>query len=208
MDLQSLDLAFFQRFLINLLAIAALVHAGAARRLHFGGSLLPCYMFGIGLFLAAYTLNRIEITLGFAFGLFAIFSMLRYRTEMISMAEMTYLFLVIVLALICSVSPLSPLELVLVSALLVLSAWFVESPLARRNLETRTVRYERIENIRPDRREQLLADLRLRTGLDVRRVVVDSIDFMQDSAMLTIVYSTAAESVRAKAGREVGEVDR
>lgn len=198
MDLQALDSAFFQRFLINLLSLAVLVQVGFSRQAGFRGAIFPYYMFGIGLFLAAYTLNRVEISLGFAFGLFAIFSMLRYRTEMISMREMTYLFLVIVIALICAVSPLSSPELLLVSAGVILAAYILESPLVRRNLETQSVRYEKIDNIRPENRERLLADLRARTGLDVRSVVVESIDFMQDCAQLTVVHAALPAAGESK----------
>jgi len=189
MTLASLDLAFILKFLINLLSLALLIRLGS-RRLRFNTSVFPFYMFGIGIFLVAFTLNRIDLTLGFAFGLFAIFSMLRYRTEVISLEDMTYLFLVVVIALICAVSPLSILELTIVCAIVVLSAGLAGSSFARSNLETQTIRYEKIENIRPENRAQLLADLKARTGLDVRSVLVRSIDLMQDSAMITVIHAT------------------
>ncbi len=130
------------------------------------------------------------MSLGFAFGLFAIFSMLRYRTEQISTRDMTYLFLTIVLSLLSAVSPLSRIELPLTLFFLVALVITIEKLVQNREIFQQTLRYDRIENLKFSNRGKLLADLAERTGLEIRDVKVLSMDFLQDSAMLTIVCST------------------
>ncbi len=146
-------------------------------------------LFGVGVFLVTYLLHSVDMTMGFAFGLFAVFSMLRYRTESISIKEMTYLFLVITLALLSAVGPVNTLELVLINLAICVTAYFSESSYLLPQLTEKTVHYEKIENIKPENCELLLADLKIRTGIiDIERVEVVIIDFLHDSAELKIFY--------------------
>jgi hypothetical protein len=149
---------------------------------------LTFFSFNLTIFLITYLLNGVDITMGAAFGLFAVFSMLRYRTDTISAKDMTYLFLVIALGLIMSVSPVSLAALALIgAALLVMTQLLESSILARRELAQR-VEYENIKLIAPSARAELIADLKARTGLDVHRVDVQEIDLVRDSARLTVYY--------------------
>ena len=130
-------------------------------------ALLGLTMFGIGVFLVAHLLHDIEMSMGFAFGLFAVFSMLRYRTESIPIRDMTYLFLVIVIALITAVVPVSALEILLINMLVCLLARLAETQLLAPRTHDKLVIYENIHNIKPENHQRLLADLVERTGFDI-----------------------------------------
>ncbi len=187
--INSLDFDFFIRLLINMVGIFVLVrliYFRTAKQRAYASSYI---LFGLGVFLITSQLATIEISMGFAFGLFAIFSMLRYRTESINIKEMTYLFLVIAMSLLSGVSYANYLELALLLSLICLFAHITEISLLLPQLEEYTVEYEKIENIVPARREQLIADLRERLGLDVRTVQVESVNFLRDTASLKIQYA-------------------
>jgi Ca2+/Na+ antiporter len=142
----------------------------------------------MGVFLVTSQLSTVDISLGFAFGLFAIFSMLRYRTESITIKEMTYLFLVIAMSLLSAVGDMTYLELALLLSLVCVMAYITETSLLLPVLEEQIVQYEKIENIVPEREAELLEDLRTRTGLDVRSVEINEINFLRDTALLKLQY--------------------
>lgn len=143
-------------------------------------------LFGIGVYAVTKLLHSAEISMGFAFGLFAVFSMLRYRTESISVKEMTYLFLVIAMSLLSAVSVTSYLELMFLHALFLISASFVEAILSSPSLIIQEVQYEKIENIKPENHALLIEDLKQRTGLNVQSVDVGMIDFLRDTANIRV----------------------
>lgn len=184
----TLNFEFFQKFIIFIISLMILIKYGFEEKSTFNDSLFVYYMFGIGVFLVTYCMLNLEISLGFAFGLFAIFSMLRYRTEVLSFKEMTYLFLVIVLSLLSAVSPLSNVELIVVNAIILTSAFFIQSNSNNSILMEKIIKYENIENIKPENYANLIEDLKRRTGLKIQKVTISSIDFMQDSAMLKAFY--------------------
>lgn len=187
-NFEILNTLFFEKLLIMSLALTLLINFGLKRKTLSNDTVFVYFMFGIGVFIVTYALRIVEMSFGFAFGLFAIFSMLRYRTEVLSFREMTYLFLVIVVALLCAVSPLNLLELLIVIALIAIATVVLESPIAAQRYGQQNIRYEKIENIKPRNKHLLIEDLKKRTGLDVHEIIVDSIDFLQDSASLTIIY--------------------
>lgn len=135
-------------------------------------------------------LTSAELSLGVGFGLFAIFSVLRYRTSTMSTREMTYLFIVIALPVMNSVlmrqdewGTLAAVNGVVAAVLFVLErewGFHYES--------SRSIRYDRIELITPENRELLLADLRQRTGLPIKRVAIGRLNFLNDTAELRVYY--------------------
>ena len=147
------------------------------------------FLFGNGVFLITFLLHSIDLSMGFAFGLFAVFAMLRYRTEPISVRDMTYLFVVISLALMCSVAPLQYYELILLNALICVLACLGETSLFAPRVYEKKINYDTIENIKPDRHHLLLIDLEARTGLKIIKVEIGQIDYLTDSARL-IVFCT------------------
>ncbi len=196
LNFEILDSIFFTKLLFLVLALALLINFGLKRKTLNNDTIFVYFMFGIGVFIVTYFLRIVEISFGFAFGLFAIFSMLRYRTEVLSFREMTYLFLVIVIALLCAVSPLSLPELLLVVSLIAIIAVVLESPIAAAKYGQQHIRYEKIENIKPENKHLLLNDLRQRTGLDIHDVNIISIDLLQDSAMLNVIYCLPTENTQ------------
>ena len=187
--MDSLSFDFLTRLLINMAGVfilVRLVYFRSTKKRAYASSYI---LFGLSVFLITSQLASVEISIGFAFGLFAIFSMLRYRTESINVKEMTYLFLVIAMSLLSGISATDQLELGLLLGLICLLAHVTETSLLLPKLEECIVEYERIENIVPARREELLADLRERLGEDVRTIEIESVDFLRDTATLNIQFA-------------------
>jgi len=146
-------------------------------------------------------LTNAELSVGVGFGLFAIFSVLRYRTTTMSTREMTYLFIVIALPVMNSVLMREDNWWVLMGAnvLVVAILYLLEQEWGFHYESSKLVRYERIALIKPQNQAALLADLCERTGLAVKRVVVGRINFLDDSAELRIYY----DEPRAQRGEDV-----
>lgn len=133
--------------------------------------------------------------MGAAFGLFAVFSMLRYRTEDISMKDMTYLFLVIAMGLISAVTKIKGtedyIECLFVGAInivIILVAYLLESTMLMKKEGTKVIIYENINLISTDREAELIEDIKKRTGVNVHRITIQKIDFLRDSAQIKIFY--------------------
>lgn len=186
MDVVGLE--FFIRFAINTAALMVLLKYTFFRYSNDRNSLFSFTLFGHGVFIVAGLLHNVEISMGFAFGLFAIFSMLRYRTESISVRNMTYLFLVIVVSLISSVGPVSHSELIAINALVCALTWVCETRFLAVRHEVATLTYGRMKNLKPQNRERLIADLCDLTGLDVQNVEVIDRNYNNKTAKLRIFY--------------------
>lgn len=152
-------------------------------------------IFNLIIFLISFLLNKVELSMGAAFGLFAVFSMLRYRTENISIKDMTYLFLCIAIGLVCAVTKVkgAPDEyeyvfLIGVNSVVLIITYLLESKVFLRKEMIKTIVYENIELIQSDKKEELLADIRKRTGINVHRVSVQQINFLKDTAQLKIYF--------------------
>ncbi|MDI9871130.1 MULTISPECIES: DUF4956 domain-containing protein [Flectobacillus] len=186
--IDKLPAKFFIRMGINLLAVLILIRLIYYKNYRRADLFLTFFVFNIIIFLLTYMLNKVVMSMGAAFGLFAVFSMLRYRTEGISAKDMTYLFMVIAIGLISAVSKGGWDELSVLNGLILFVTWLLESGLIMRKEYSKIVMYERIELITPEKREELLQDLRTRTGLDVHRVEIHEIDFLKDGTRMTIFY--------------------
>ena len=128
-----------------------------------------------------------KTSMGIGIGLFGIFSIMRYRTDAMPVREMTYLFVIIALALVNAIAEGVPmLELILTNIIILAAVWIFETTL--KTLPTKYIQYDRMELIQPERREELKADLEKRLGVKVIKVEVGSIDFIRDMAMVRIVY--------------------
>jgi hypothetical protein len=183
-----LTLGLLGRCALDLACTTALVRGVYYRRHRSTALFLTLYAFNLVIFLVAYLLNRVEMSLGAAFGLFAVFSMLRYRTEGLSARDMTYLFLVIALGLLLGISHGRWYELVAIGALFPSVVAVLESRLVMRGERAEEVLYDDIRLVNSGRREELLADLRVRTGLPIERVEVREIDLVKAHARLTAYY--------------------
>ena len=141
-------------------------------------------------FLIASLLGGLELSVGVGFSLFAIFSVLRYRTDPIPVREMTYLFVLMALPVIDSVllSQGSTLAMLAANGITVLVLTAVEKGWGCHYEKKKSITYEKIELVKPENYDRLLADLRERTGLPVSRAEIGKIDFLRDVAELRIYY--------------------
>jgi hypothetical protein len=146
------------------------------------------FIFNLIIFLITFLLNKVEMSMGAAFGLFAVFSMLRYRTEGISMKDMTYLFLAIAMGLITAVSKGNWDELALLNSIILVITYLLESNLLMKKEMSKGILYENIEMIKPQYRQELIKELSERTGLNINRIVIGKIDFLKDVASIRIYY--------------------
>lgn len=146
------------------------------------------------IFFVCHLLSSVKLELGFAFGLFAVFSVLRYRTLTIPIKEMTYLFAVITLAIINALSnaDVSYTELLFTNLVVIALIGILEYRWYSRALSSTEVQYERIDNIAPEQREALLTDLQKRTGLPVEKVEILRTDFLRDTVRLKVFYRDPA----------------
>lgn len=195
MSLDSLPTEFLERFLLNAALLLVLLRAIYYRFSANRDSLFGFFLFGHGVYLISALMHDVDISMGFAFGLFAVLSMLRYRTESISIRDMTYLFLVIVMSLMCAVGPIPLPYLAAMNGLLCLIVLFAETTFFAPRSVTHSVVYDNIANIHADRLPELIRDLETRMGMHVTRVEVGNIDFLRDSAVLRV--TVAAEPVQA-----------
>jgi len=134
--------------------------------------------------------TQIELGVGIGFGLFAIFSILRYRTNPIPIREMTYLFVITALPVINSVffTQGIQVEIVLANIFVIIVLAVLEKKWGFHYLATKNIVYENIEMVRPDRYIELLEDLKHRTGLDIRRIEIGKINYLNDTARIKIYF--------------------
>ena len=153
-------------------------------------------LFGVTIFLLLYLLESIPMQIGFALGLFAIFGMIRYRTETVQIREMTYLFVIIGLSVVNGLSTGVPYVSVITANLLfVLVIWLLESNKFLKHTSHKIILYEKIDLIKPENQDKMLADLKDRTGLDIVKVEVGHIDFLRDVAYLKVYYKAKADEI-------------
>ena len=148
-------------------------------------------VFNLLIFFVCYFMSSITLSMGFAFGLFALFGILRYRTTTIPIKEMTYLFAVIVIAIINSLSTaeISLAEIMLSNAAILVLLFILERVWLKVPQGFKVITYEKIDLIKPEHSADLLKDLKERTGLDITEVEVDSINFVTDSAKIKIYFN-------------------
>lgn len=179
---------FFWRLLIDVISMIVLVRFIYFRIYRKKDYLFTFFLFNIIIFVITYLLNKVDMSMGAAFGLFAVFSMLRYRTEGITTKDMTYLFIVIAMGLITAVSKGTYFELIVIDFILIAFTYALDGNWLVRNEMAKNVIYENIEMIKPENHDQLMADLRKRTGLDIHRFSVNRVDFLRDVANIKIYY--------------------
>lgn len=179
--------------------------------LHFAANLLSCWiivrmiyqskakrrdyvftfmMVSASIFLLCRMLVGVELDLAFALGLFAIFGIIRYRTNTVPIREMTYLFLVIALAVMNALAPMSMPELEVAAGNVALWAlsFLLERLVFVEHLVTKSVVYDRIELLQEGRREELVADLAQRIGERVERIEIGNVDLLRETAVIKVSY--------------------
>ena len=148
------------------------------------------FMFNILTFFICFLLRKVPMEMGFALGLFAVFGILRYRTEAIPIRQMTYLFIVIGLSMINSLAnkSISWMEILLANSIITIITYLIDRVWFSTIEQTKSILYEKIDLIKPENEQALIEDLKVRTGLDVISVKIEKVDFLRDTAQITIYY--------------------
>ena len=176
-------------FGINLLVCWIITHFFYYRKSRRRDYYFTYMLFSTAIFFILNQLQTMKIEVGIALGLFGIFSMIRYRTEQLPIREMTYLFVLIGISIINGAGmATSYAYFIAVNLLFIALVGVLEAAGFSRHKAQKIVTYEKIALIKPECREELLADLRQRTGLDIVKVQVGSIDFLKDTAFLKVTY--------------------
>lgn len=178
------------RFTLNMIMVLIIV-----RVLYYPVTRRKDYLFSfilisVVIFLLCFLLENVKLQIGFAFGLFAIFGILRYRTFAIPIKEMTYLFLLIGISVINALAnkKISWAELIFANLALTFLVYGLEKLWLLKHESSKQIIYEKIDMIQPEKREALKKDLEERTGLKINRIDVGRIDYLRDTAKLIIYY--------------------
>ncbi len=175
---------------INLFFLTILIRALYYTKTRRKDYLFTYYLIGTITFFLCFGLMQMDIDTGMGLGLFAIFGIIRYRTDAIEIKEMTYLFMVIGISVVNALASneLSISEVGVINVTVVLLTYLLENVWLMKHETRKTINYERIDLIKPENQDLLKADLEKRTGLTINRVEVGKIDFLNDTAMVRIYY--------------------
>nr|NQU92427.1 DUF4956 domain-containing protein [Bacteroidota bacterium] len=178
------------RFTLNFIFMIILV-----RYIYYANARRKDYMFtyiliSVAVFFLSYLLQNVDLQLGFALGLFALFGIIRYRTNPIPIKEMTYLFLIICVSVVNALSDdkISYVELLFTNFSIIVITLVIEFFWSFKHESSKTIIYEKIELIKPQNQKLFVEDLERRTGLKINRVEIGKINLLRDTAEITIYY--------------------
>lgn len=185
-DFFKLSFLFFLNFFFLTIIIRYFYYVNSGKKEY----LFTFYLISIVVFFLTFTLRKFNLDIGLALGLFAIFGIIRYRTESIPIKEMTYLFIVIGISIMNSFAneKLSYAEILFQNLGIVLAIGIIEKLWKVSREVTKKITYEKIENIKPENYNFLVKDLEERTGLEINKVIIEDVDFLKDSATIIIYY--------------------
>ncbi|NVO03804.1 MAG: DUF4956 domain-containing protein [Bacteroidetes bacterium] len=186
-DSVQINEAFFISFAINLATILIIIMLIYYPNYKKQEMFFTYFLFNIAIFLLTFLLNKIKISMGAAFGLFAVFSMLRYRTEGISMKDMTYLFIVIAVGLMSAVQ-LDYIDLGIINATIIIATFVFDGNILIKREYSKLIQYENIEMVKEENHPKLIEDLKERTGLNIHRISIVKIDFLRDMTVMDVYY--------------------
>lgn len=197
--MEFLDIPFFDddfykmcvRFIINFSVLTALIRGCYYNFSKKADYLFTFYLVGTVVFFLCFTLKKYEIDLGLALGLFAIFGILRYRTDQIKVREMTYLFIIIGISVINSLSnkKMSYIEIITANSLIVLIAYYFDRYWNKQRTSSKDITYQSLEHIRPEQHEILKTELEEKLGFKILKIEIGQIDFEKQSVKIKIRYN-------------------
>ena len=179
------------RFVFNFIVVGIIIHffyypKSKRRDYYFTFTLIS-----ISVFFLIFLLGSVKLKIGFALGIFAIFGIIRYRTESVPIREMTYLFTITALSVINALSiQVGLTEMLVTNAIFLLVTCLLESERWLKHTSSKLILYDRIQLITPDKREELIADLSARTGLHIQKIEIGHIDFLRDAAFIKVYYES------------------
>lgn len=176
------------RYLLNLLTVFILFRFIYYR--NYGNSDLFLTFFGFNsvIFFISFMFNKIEISTGAGFGLFAVFSVLRYRTEGIVAKDMTYLFMGIAIGLLTAIGPSEGVEIGLFCFFIIGLTFILENSIWGKKESSKIIIYDSLNFINESQKQDLIADLKSKTGIEIHRISIESIDYLKDSCTITVYY--------------------
>lgn len=199
------DIPFFEpvsfwnlivRFLFNMLVCWIVVHCFYYKKSHRRDYYFTYILFSVSIFFLLFLLQNLNLGMGIALGLFAIFGMIRYRTESVPIREMTYIFVIIAISIVNGFSMGTSYAAMILTNVLFILVIFILEKLGFSNTDRqhqKLINYDKIDLVKTDRYEELVADLKERTGLDIVSVKVGSIDYLKDTAFLKVTYNSDDE---------------
>ncbi|MEY2670223.1 MAG: hypothetical protein RLZZ577_539 [Bacteroidota bacterium] len=176
------------RYLLNLFTVFILFRFIYFKNYKKTDLFLTFFGFNSIIFFISFMLNKVEISTGAGFGLFAVFSVLRYRTEGIGAKDMTYLFLSISIGLLTAIGPSNGIEISLFCFLIIALTYILENSLWGKKEVSKTIIYDSIDSIKQSQQSELMQDLKSKTGIEIHRISIDNIDYLKDSCTITIYF--------------------
>ena len=195
--LSGTDLIFLAGFLVNFLFAFIIIRYIYYPRQTGHTYLFTFLAFNSVVYFIMGLFTSVEISVGAGFGLFALFSVLRYRTETVPIHEMTYLFLMVALPILNSILLTTGQyeKMLIINVLITGVIWALENGWGfRQQIHSREIVYEKIDLVHVDNREEMLADIRARTGLNVTKIEIDRIDYLRDQVTGRIYYTDGKET--------------
>lgn len=176
------------RYLLNLFTVFILFRFIYFKNYKKTDLFLTFFGFNSIIFFISFMLNKVEISTGAGFGLFAVFSVLRYRTEGIGAKDMTYLFLSISIGLLTAIGPSNGIEISVFCFLIIALTYILENSLWGKKEVSKTIIYDSLDSIKQSQQSELMQDLKSKTGIEIHRISIDNIDYLKDSCTITIYY--------------------
>ena len=187
-SLWTLLFRFLLNFLVCWIIIRLFYYKKSQRRDYY----FTFMMFAVVIFLIITLMDNMKMNVAYALGLFAIFGMIRYRTETLRIREMTYLFVVMGVSIINGQALTTSItELLITNAFVVIGIWLFEGGKYSKQMAEKVILYDKIELVKADKTAELKADLEERTGLKIEKMEVGHIDYLRDAAFIKIWYKPA-----------------
>ena len=178
------------RLAVNMIVLTILIRYFYYEKTRRKDYLFTYYLIGTITFFLCFGLKKLDIDTGMGLGLFAIFGIIRYRTDAIEIKEMTYLFLIIGISVVNSLASkqISITEMAIINVSVMLLTYILENLWLVKHETRKTINYERIDLIRPEKYDEMKKDLEDRTGIAINRFEIGKIDFLTDTAQVRIFY--------------------
>ena len=201
-DTQLMDGSYvFQllwRFLFNFTIVWVIIHFFYYPKSRRRDYYVTFTLINISVFLLIMLMGNVTLKVGFALGIFAIFGIIRYRTESVPIREMTYLFVIIAISVINAFTvQINPAVMLVANALFILSIWLIENERWLKHVSCKLVLYDKIQLITPEKRSELIADLQNRLGIEISKVEIGHVDFIRDSVMIKVYYESKTREINS-----------
>ena len=179
------------RFFFNFIVIGIIIHFFYYKKSRRVDYYFTFIIISVSMFFLIYLLGSVKLKIGFALGIFAIFGIIRYRTEQVPIREMTYLFTITAISVINALSiQMSYTQMVATNLIIILVIWGLETLRWLKHTSSKMILYDKIQLILPEKEPELIADLKLRTGLDIIRIEIGHVDFSRDVAFIKVYYES------------------